>query len=205
LLAIDARGAELKTTVRMAFWLTPGEKSEGRPALNTTTLSDHLVAKHVRIGYRDLAQVLDYRVTFTVPPGERHTFGQFEALTGYMPAEFGRFWQWNAARGRLEPLDDGPGEQNRPVVLSTESGSHAMGVFSPDQPSPGHEARGYGRFRFVPEKVVKWNCVFRVTRPGGLPPGEYRYRMFVPVGTLADVESALARLHTEFKSVPAAP
>ena len=34
LLRLQAEGAELKTTTRMAFWLAPGEKSSGRPALN---------------------------------------------------------------------------------------------------------------------------------------------------------------------------
>jgi hypothetical protein len=70
-------------------------------------------------------------------------------------------------------LDDGPGEQNRPVVFSTVSGNHAMGIFSPDQPSRGYEGAGYGRFRFKAEKVVKWNSVFRVRAENGVKSGEY--------------------------------
>src|SRR5438094_882935 len=83
-----AAGAVLETTARMAFWLAPGERSGGHPARNDKVLSDHLVSKAVRLGYRDLPHAIDYRVTFTVPPGERHTCAQFEALTGYMPVEF---------------------------------------------------------------------------------------------------------------------
>ena len=40
-----------------------------------------MVSKQVRIGYKKLAHVIDYEVTFTVPEGERHTYAQFEALS----------------------------------------------------------------------------------------------------------------------------
>lgn len=195
---LRADGGGLRTTTRMAFWLAPGEKSAGRPALNDKVLSDHLVSKRVRIGYKKLAHVIEYEVTFTVPKGERHTYAQFEALTGYMPPEFGRFWTFRPDTGKLEELDDGPGEQGLPVAFATEGKTHAMGVFSPDQPSPGYEKAGYGRFRFKAEKVVKWNCVFRVRGDKGVAAGEYRFRTFVAVGTLEDVRRSLAALAEEF-------
>jgi len=194
LLALTAEGAELRTTTQMAFWIAPGEESSGRPAINDRVVSDHRVSKQVQIGYRRLANVIDYRVTFTVPAGERHRYAQFEALTGYMPAEFRRFWKFMPATGKLEPLDDGPGEQAYPVVLATDEGTHAMGIYSPDQPSTGFVHAGYGRFRFPAEKVVKWNCVFRVRDPAGIKAGDYSYRMFVAVGTLDDVRGALVKL-----------
>ena len=180
----------------MAFWLKPGEKSEGHPARNDKVLSDHLIRKRVHIGHKALPHAIEYEVTFTVPRGEHHTQAVFEAVTGYMPAEFSRFWKYDT--GQLKPLDDGPGEQAHPVVLATPSGSHAMGVYSPEQPSRGFEKIGYGRFRFKAEKVVKWNCVFRVRDPKGIVAGEYRYRMFVVVGSLDDARTTLQALHKEF-------
>ena len=42
---------------------------------------------------------------------------------------------------------------------------------------------------------MKWNCVFRVRNAEGVPPGDFKYRAFLPVGTLEDVVAALARLH----------
>ncbi len=195
LLKREASGSELRTTTRMAFWLAPGEKSEGHPARNDRVLSDHLLSKRVRIGCKDLPHAIEYQVTFTVPEGEKHHYAQFEALTGYMPPEFGRFWKYDAASGELKPLDDGPGEQAHPVVLATEDGRYAMGVYSPEQPSRGFEGLGYGRFRFKDEKVNKWNCVFRVRDPAGIAAGKYSYRMFVAVGTLEDVRRTLAGLH----------
>jgi hypothetical protein len=198
LLELSAKGNELVTLNRMAFWLKPGEKSQGRPARNAAALSDHYLAKRVVIGYKDLPHAIEYRVTFLVPAGERHNYAQFEAVTGYMPPEFGTFLRFDAKEGKLEPLSDGPGEQADPVVLATADGKHAMGVYSPDQPSKGFEQAGYGRFRFKAEKVVKWNCVFRVRREGGVPGGEYRFRCFLVVGTSRDCEATLVALHKEF-------
>lgn len=198
LISIRAKGSELQTTTRMAFWLAPGQKSSGRLALNHTRLSDHLISKRVRIGYKHFDNVIEYQSTFTVPQSEKHHYAQFEALTGYMPAEFEKFWCFHPATGKLAPLSDGPGEQKFPVVLSTSDGRYAMGIFSPDQPSPGYAHAGYGRFRFKAASVVKWNCAFRVRNKQGIKPGDYSFRMFVVVGTKEDVRKTLAALVKEF-------
>ena len=198
LLSLRATENELETTTRMAYWLAPGQKSSGRLALNQKILSNHLVSKRVRIGYKDHDQVIEYQTTFTVPKGEQHTYAQFEALTGYMPAEFEKFWTFRPATGKLEPLSDGPGEQKFPVVMSTKDGKYAMGIFSPDQPSKGYKHAGYGRFRFKAAKVVKWNCAFRVSDKQGIKPGKYSFRMFVAVGSLEEVRQSLESLTKEF-------
>ncbi|MEZ6122471.1 MAG: hypothetical protein R3C49_04760 [Planctomycetaceae bacterium] len=194
LLHLIAAGNQLQTTSQMAFWLRPGEKSTGHPATNTTVLSDHLLTKRVTIGYRNLPNVIQYDVTFGLPLGEHHKYAQFEAVTGYMPSEFSRFLVWNPSSGNISPLSDGPGEQSLPVILATESGSHAMGVYSPDQPSPGYPGAGYGRWRFSAARVVKWNCVFRIRNSDGVPAGDYPFRNFVAVGSLEDVVKAFGQL-----------
>lgn len=192
LLHLIAKSNELQTTTQMAFWLAPGEKSEGHLAKNTTILSDHLLTKRVEIGWRGMHHVIRYDVTFGLPVGERHNEAVFEAVTGYMPAEFSKFWKFNPASGELEPLEGGNGEQKFPVVLATESGSHAMGVFSPEA------GASYGRFRFLEAHVVKWNCVFRRRRATGLTPGDYAFRHFVIVGDLMAVHDSLQALQREF-------
>lgn len=116
LLHMVTAGDALQTTTQMAFWLAPGETSAGNPAKNTQVLSNRLLTKRVLIGYEDLPHVIEYNVTFSIPLGENHTYAQFEAVTGYMPAEFSRFWKFNPGSGELEPLSDGPGEQALPVV-----------------------------------------------------------------------------------------
>ncbi len=199
LLRLKAGERELETTTQLAFWLLPGEKSAGHLAYNDRTLSNHVLKKQVRIGYRNLPQAIEYVTTFKVPADERHTVAQFETLTGYMPPEFEKFWGFDAGSGKLLPLDDGPGEQPKPVVLATADEQFAMGVISPEKPSANSVGPGYGRFRFVGEKVVKWNCVYRVRNADGVPPGDYRYRMFVAVGSLEEVRQTLAALDAEFR------
>jgi len=198
LLHLTANGNELRTCIQMAFWLEPGEKSFGKPAYNDKMLSNHLVSKKVRIGYKSLPHAIEYEVTFTVPKGEHHTFAQFEALTGYMPEEFSKFWKFDPKTGKLAALNDGPGEQEFPIIFSTPDEQFAMGCYSPDQPSRGFEKAGYGRFRFLAEKVVKWNCVFRVRDAKGMAAVDYRYRNFVGVGTLEDVRKTMRELAQEF-------
>ncbi len=192
LLSMRAEGRTLEARTQMAFWLRPGEKSLGHPARNTKVLSNHLLARKVSIGLPGLPHVIEYTTTFTVPAGEKHGFGQFEALTGYMPPEFSRFLCFDAEAGESRPLTDGPGEQPRPVILSTESGSHAMGILSADQTPAGFKGPGYGRWRFPAEKVVKWNSVFRTKDPA---PGDHAFRHYVVVGSLADVTASLKALH----------
>ena len=197
LLRLIAEGNTLQTTTQMAFWLRPGEKSAGNPAKNTSELSNHLLTKRVTIGYGGMPNVLQYDVTFHLPADEHHRYAQFEAVTGYMPEKFSHFYTFKRESGMVERLSDGPGEQSRPVILSTQSGSHAMGIYSPDQPSPGYEHAGYGRWRFIPQKVVKWNCVFRVRHNDGLDSGDYSYRCLVIIGKLDAVVATMVKLHKE--------
>lgn len=192
----------LQTLTQMAFWLAPGEKSGPNPAKNTTVLSDHLLLKRLRIGYKQMPQVIPYEVVFSLPIGEHHTEAVFEALTGYMPPEFSQFLRYDPRENELRPLSNGPGEIPHPVVLSLPEGTHAMGIYAPPQPAPFTTGPTYGRWRFQAEKVVKWNCVFRVRCAEGIPPGEYPFRMFVLVGDLDTVRQNLAALHAEFAGKP---
>lgn len=198
--SLRAQGSRLETLTQMAFWLRPDGKSMGHPARNTTALSNHWLKKTVTIGIEGHPNVIDYDVTFIVPEGERHTYGQFEAVTGYMPVEFSTFLRFDRLMRTLHPLSFGPGEQADPVVLATEDGQHAMGIWSPDQPTPGFQQVGYGRFAFPAQKVMKWNCVFRVRNPTGIAAGPYRFRNRVIVGTRESVEQTLRAFITKPKN-----
>lgn len=187
LLELSVQGNELETKSLMAFWLAPGEKSGPHLAKNKTTLSNHLLEKIVRIGYAGRPHIISYDVAFTLPKDEVHSHAVFESLTGYMPPEFSRFHVFDPVTREAMPLSDGPGEQAFPVILSTPTGSHAMGIFSPEK-----QSKGYGRWRFVAEEVVKWNCVFRVNSPA--PGGRFAYRHFVLVGSLRQVQADMSWL-----------
>ena len=196
--ALTAKGNVLSTENQMAFWLQPGEKSFGNSAKNTTVLSNHLLKKRVTIGVHGLPHAIGYDVTFTVPKREHHRYAQFEAVTGYMPPAFSNFWTYDLTKKKLMSLSDGPGEQSLPVIFSTLDRQHAMGVWSPGQPSKGFGRAGYGRFRFETEKVVKWNCVFRETNPNRLSAGNYSYRSYVLVGSLKNVTETMNALHRRY-------
>jgi hypothetical protein len=198
LLHLDAKGNELRTTIQMAFWLKPGAKSFSNLAYNDKVLSNHLLTKRVRIGHKTLAHAIEFDVTFTLPNDEHHTYAQFEAVTGYMPPEFSKFWKFDPRTGTVAALTDGPGEQEFPIVFSTPDEQFAMGIYSPDQPSTGFEKAGYGRFRFKNQKVVKWNCVFRLREKTGIAARDYPFRNFVCVGTLEDVRKTMRELLQEF-------
>ena len=198
LLFLEVKNEELVTKNQMAFWIRPGMKSQGNLAYNTTELSNHLLQKQVRFGFMGLEQVLDYRVTFSVPEKEGHTYAQFEALTGYMPWEFQQFLRWSPEQKKLVPLDKQLGEQPFPVVLATEDGKHAMGVVSLEK-RKGMAGPGYGRFYFPNDKVVKWNCVYRVQDKNGVQAGDYSFRMLVPFGTVAEVENTIKSIMEKVK------
>ena len=194
---LSTKDGILTTRTRMAFWLAPGMKSGGHLAQNTTLLSGHILNKQVRIGRPGMDHVLDYKVTFTMPADRPHKVLQFEALTGYMPWSFSEELRFDAKTSTLVPLPRQDGEQRDPVVLSTPSGSHAMGVFTPERPRAGQPAVGFGRFKFEHEKVVKWNCVFRLRQDKPIPP-HHSFQLYVVIGTREDCRRTLAALTQEF-------
>jgi hypothetical protein len=184
LLRMVARGNRLETRTQMAFWLDPTQQSNGQPAKNRTVLSNHILSKRVTIGHQNNPRHIRYEVTFKLPPDEAHTRAVFESLTGYMPPEFSEFWRFDPKSKTLVALSDGPGEQSDPVVFSTKDGAFAMGIYTPDV-----RTKGYGRWRFAAERVVKWNCVFRATAP--IAGKQFSFVHDLSVGTLAEVESDL--------------
>ncbi len=197
LLHLRASADTLQTITQMAFWIAPGEKSGPNPARNTTTLSNFILTKTVRIGYRHLPHVISYQSIFTLPPGESHHSATFEALTGYMPPDFDQFFQFNPARGDLEPLPHTQAEIPCPLVFSVPGGSHAIGIYAPPQPMPATTGPTYGRWFFDAEKVAKWNCVFRTRNPDGIAPGSYPFTMFVIVGDIPTVRDSMRELWRE--------
>jgi len=197
---LSTKDGVLSTRTRMAYWLAPGMSSHGQLAQNQALISDHVLSKQVRIGRPGMDHVLDYKVAFRVPADRPHRYLQFEALTGYMPATFSEEHRFDAKTSTLVPVPRKNGEILEPIVLSTPSGSHAMGVFTPDRPPVGQPPVGYGRFEFEGEKVVKWNCVFRLRQAEPIKPGDHSFQLYVVIGTREDCRRTLAALTQEFAS-----
>lgn len=183
LLGIEADDKLLRTSTQMAYWLNPGERSEGRLALNETACSDHILHKRIELGAYGDPHIIRVDNTFEWPQRQKHRFAQFEVLTGYMPSEFSDFWKVSSQDGRLLRLDDGPGEQPDPVILATPGGEFAMGAIAVGHSDWIVSKPGYGRFRFKAERVVKWNVVFRHRELPGLSNRKASFRVLVIVGS----------------------
>jgi hypothetical protein len=193
--AASAEGNRIRTQANMAYWLRPreeyprgcGRHKNVKRALNEVAVSGHLLSKEIAIGMPGFPNVIVHRVTFHVPSSHAHAV--FEASTGYMPKEFSLAMYYDPATGEEKEPGKRQGEQALPVILATPDRRYAMGVYSPALPQG---RRGYGRFSFP--DVVKWNCVFR---ENDVKPGPYSYRCLIPMGTVAEVQDSLRRLHAK--------
>ena len=192
---LNASGNYLETQTLPAFWTQPGYTAPGcGSAINTTPKSSHYFHKKVTIGMPGMAHVIQYNTEFDIPAGESYSSGTFEVLTGYMPVEFSVFWNYDPNSQQLTSLSDGPGEQGIPIIFTTTDNNYAMGIYSPDLPDPIFPGAGYGRFRFG--DCTKWNCVFRESSVSG---STYKYRSYVIVGSLTNVEVSMVQLYNYFK------
>jgi hypothetical protein len=172
--AIRAKDNLLETETQMAYWLKPGEPDqEGKPAVNTTGLSDTVLFKKVEIK----GHTIDYAVKFRVP--QDYASARFEVLTAYMPVEFDKVWRLDNGE-----LVSGEGNNTLPLVLSC--GDHAMGIY----------AKGAIYDSFSPSDmlnpVVKWNVLYE-KRP--VPTGDYDFQCYVVVGSLENVRDGLKVLN----------
>ena len=199
LLHMTVAESALQTTTQMAFWLAPGERSSRHLAKNQGILSNHLLTKRVLIGYRDLPNVIQYNVTFSLPIGERHDFAQFEAVTGYMPAEFQRFWKYNP---KLKITRTALGRSGRAGVSRCACDRERFpcdGWFSPDQPSKGTNKRVMVAFALLRRRWSNGIACFASTVPRVFRRANTPSRTFVIVGDLPTVTQSLRVLHGKFE------
>ncbi|MEZ6067846.1 MAG: hypothetical protein R3B90_19525 [Planctomycetaceae bacterium] len=89
-------------------------------------------------------------------------------------------------------------------MLATSNGESAMGVVGLPARFPAVRGPSYGRFRFKRERVTKWNCVYRLTSSEPIPAEDYRFRMFVVVGTRPMVERTIDELTKQLETQAAA-
>lgn len=173
----------LYTKVQMAYFIP----------VNGVALSNNYVQKWVSIGLPGMPNVIKYKTIFTRAWGETHGYGQYEALTGYMPAAFSSFYTLDVVGGAwtAQPLSDGPGEQTKPVIMCTPDSQHCMGIYSPNVPQATYPDAGYGRWRFTYQNVVKWNTVTRLNNP----PYLLDLTQYVLVGTMDQVTTQMRQLH----------
>lgn len=168
--------SSLSTSTNMAFW----------KIVNGRRVSNTVLDKRTTIGAFGFPHVIQHLTTFRLPSNENHNHAQFEIVTGYMPYEFSKYWTYDVRTKVLRPLSYGPGEQGRPVIISTPDQGWAMGIYSPNQ-------KRFGRFRFNTERVSKWNNVARVNNPR--KGGAYSFQSYIIVGSLDNVKVSMDQLY----------
>jgi len=184
----------LETQTLPAFWTQPGDTAPGCGyAVNTSERASQYFYKKVTIGMPGMPHVIQYNTAFDLPLNSSYSNGTFEVVTAYMPADFSVFWNYDPESQQLTTLSDGPGEQGIPIVFSTTDSSYAMGIYSPDLPDSIYPNEGYGRFRY--DDCTKWNCVFKESPVAS---GTYKYRSYVIVGSLTNVEVSMTQLYNYF-------
>jgi hypothetical protein len=182
----------LATSSQMAYWVRKGHRSVqcGKPLNDgdASPVSSTRLSKTVRFlpGYDN---VLEHRIRFDL--ARSRALATIEVLTAYMPDHFDTFYRYDAASDQLEPLSDGPGEQEQPVVLAMHDGSHALGLYTPQTGAEKLMGPGYGRFRLSYAGVTKSNVVFRQKDAAA---GPHRFLVYSVFGTLQDVRASLSRL-----------
>jgi len=196
-LAVEPR--RFSTATQMAYWLAPGKQApecHGEVSTTSSKISDDIIFKTVTIGALGIDNAVEHRIVFRV--SQRHQSAVFEALTGYMPPEFDRFWIFEPSTGALTPQSDGPGSQTAPLIFSTADGRFALGIFS-----PGTEDSNpvYGRWKFLKEEMssptVKWNCLFQKKLPIA---GDYHFSCYTVVGSLEDVQRGIEGVYERFRT-----
>ncbi len=190
LLSLQAGPALYRASTRMAFWNRPGERCALAPgerarALNRGRVSDLVYSQQMRPGYQGHARAILVRVEIRNPrPGPP---ASVEALTGYMPPAFDRFFVYDAATEDFHP-DDAlaaqSGERDEPLVLSTADGRSAMGVVG----LPGETQPRYAGFHS--DAVGKWSVVYHEAAP--FASGVHLYDCVWIIGSRREVEDTLA-------------
>lgn len=173
-----------------AFWAKTTERPE---CANVQQLPGHKLEKYVTVGMPGVSdRLIELISKVTIPGPTSHLIVENPAL--YLAPEFNFFHSFNPANCTITPLAGGGNEQGLPVIASTSGGTSAIGLWSPDLPSPGFPTVGYVRSVFatpVPaDSSVKLNAVYRRSY---LAAGTYVQQTFAAVGTLEQTRDALCK------------
>jgi hypothetical protein len=190
----------LTTTAQVAYWLAPGQSGGcaggTTTAVNDVVLSDHILEKTIEIGYQGIDNVIAFTAMITMP--ETYRNNQLEIPTGYLTYEFNDYYLYNPQTSELikpesQPIT-GPWSfefvGNLPPILATKDGAYAMGAYSAE-PIRYYSILGTNSPSLA-DRTNKWNIVVRDEPVLAIT---YKYRSFVIVGALEQVQEAMDALY----------
>lgn len=178
-----------------AFWLKPSDRPDCN---NVQQVPGHKLEKYVTVGVPGVSdRLIELLSEVTIPAATNHLIVENPAL--YLAPEFNNFYSFNKADCKITLLSGASAEQGQPVIASTSGGYAAIGLWSPDLPSPGFPTVGYGRSIFATSlpiaSTVKLNAVYRRSN---LAAGTYLQQTFAAVGTLEQTRAALCQAVAAF-------
>ncbi len=168
---------------------------------NPVAWSNMILGKNITLDYAGMGPVARYE-TILVPPSDSAN-SQFEIPTGYLRAEFDRFWTYDAGLEELIEVSPAP-MSNTAVSFSPESGfggvviadsslTHAMGVYGVLRDAGGsvdyftlwNFINGFPNTGAGDSDTAKFSAVYG---PGSVVGGqEYHFTTWIMSGTLAEV------------------
>jgi|GEM_PF-6599331 len=189
---------------QMAYWVRAGTTylpkggcSAQHPqhfGANTANLSGETLKRRIQIGYGAFDNVIEYQTTFTIPESG-HTFMTLETLTGYMPLDFSRLYQFDLTQSRLKSQDltKLPSVSANLPVFATQDGSKAIGVLA----IPSGLNEEYVQYHFPQGQGAtnKWSISRQ--KYNNVPTGDYPFDQFLVIESLPEVVHTLIPLSNQ--------
>ncbi|WP_395343292.1 hypothetical protein PN836_003080 [Ningiella sp. W23] len=142
----------LKTKIRPAYWLQPGESSPaglGATGLNTSLVSNTIVEKEIKIGYSkngvNIPHAIEINHKITLEPNlpnnvnygnSQNSAGNkmtFEVIAAYLHKDLNKFYSFNEATGKLVLLSGNKhNSYEGAFVVSNQQGTVWLGLYTPD-------------------------------------------------------------------------
>lgn len=206
LLHIDAGPGVLHTTSHPAHWIN-GDQVSGfsGAAVTDDVRTSAVLQKSVTVGYNGDPHVVHMVATVSnlhAGPGIN-----FEAPTGYLAHDMNVHLMYDPQTGTFVDAGSKPtsaiefvGTTN-PIMMVSEDGQHAVGVFVPPQPT----FQSYALLNYVDPNgdtsasTNKWSCVFTCPNTEWpTPQAPVTAEAFMIVGTPEEVEASMRALMSQY-------
>jgi hypothetical protein len=197
LLSLNLFRSRLVSETQMAYWIGPDQQAcRGVNPEAAGPLSKARLRKEVTIGAQGVPNAIEVKIDFLL--ANRLQLPGFEAPTGYMPAEFSRFWTYSPADDRLIEYSGNIDHQDLPLIFSVPDNEYAMGVYTPRR---SDFQISYSGTRFTGKQMasptVKWTCFFRTSEVSA---GDHEFTSYILVGSLEKVRSGIRALCGKLES-----
>ena len=209
LLELSTAAGWLSTRTRPLQWLPGGFHSGAQTVTANPVAWNGNFEKEITLDYAGNPHILAWTTRIVLPEAQGSL--NIELATAYLTGQFDSFYTYNAASGSMVDktagipsmgcVDPSLDSDQQPtaggVIISTASGSHALGVY---RNRSLNSVEGYGLCSFLDGTTgaydfgtSKWNLLERPT--GGLDAGTYAWDFFIVVGSLADCTAAMDELY----------